>query len=245
MILTIASLKGGVGKTTLTAYLAQALREKGKRVLVIDADHNGSLTFFYLPTASEGDLEAANVKHALLRKRAFAPVDQGGCIWPTEKGDFVPATISLASVGLEIFQAADHGAVLGFRQALRRLDYDAILLDVHNALVYEMTASLYAADLVLVPVTAMPWTVRGYLDIEREVQKVHDSIGVGPRILAVPSMVSDIEAGALRELDIWQSTKAAIRRDKAIRDAASAGRALREDTIAARAFAELAGEVVG
>lgn len=43
MILTVAGLKGGVGKTTTAAYAAHALAEQGRRVLVLDADEQASL----------------------------------------------------------------------------------------------------------------------------------------------------------------------------------------------------------
>jgi len=51
-ILLVANLKGGVGKTTITANLASYFeRVKGERVLAIDLDHQGSLTSMLLPEA--------------------------------------------------------------------------------------------------------------------------------------------------------------------------------------------------
>ena len=49
MILTIAAHKGGVGKTTTAAAIAQALRAKSKRnkVLLIDADNQRSASTIY------------------------------------------------------------------------------------------------------------------------------------------------------------------------------------------------------
>ena len=47
-IFVIANLKGGVGKTTLTAYLAKMLARQGLRVLLIDFDNQGSLSSFML-----------------------------------------------------------------------------------------------------------------------------------------------------------------------------------------------------
>jgi cellulose biosynthesis protein BcsQ len=43
-IITVANLKGGVGKTTLTANLAAFLSNAGMRVLLVDADYQGSLS---------------------------------------------------------------------------------------------------------------------------------------------------------------------------------------------------------
>lgn len=47
-IITIFNNKGGVGKTTLTYHLANALGEMGKRVLLLDCDPQCNLTIFSL-----------------------------------------------------------------------------------------------------------------------------------------------------------------------------------------------------
>jgi chromosome partitioning protein len=48
-IIAVANLKGGVGKTSLTANIAATVAAKGKRVLVVDLDYQGSLTQLCLP----------------------------------------------------------------------------------------------------------------------------------------------------------------------------------------------------
>ena len=46
-VITLASRKGGAGKTTLTAHLAAFAHAQGRRCLVIDADPQGSLALWH------------------------------------------------------------------------------------------------------------------------------------------------------------------------------------------------------
>ena len=46
-VITLASRKGGAGKSTLTAQLAAQAKAQGRRVLVIDADPQGSLKLWH------------------------------------------------------------------------------------------------------------------------------------------------------------------------------------------------------
>ncbi|MBY0586853.1 ParA family protein [bacterium] len=48
-IVSIVNLKGGVGKTTLTANIGYTLAQQGGRVLFVDLDHQASLTSLCLP----------------------------------------------------------------------------------------------------------------------------------------------------------------------------------------------------
>jgi chromosome partitioning protein len=45
-VITVASRKGGAGKSTLTAHLAAAAHQAGRRCLLVDADPQGSLTLW-------------------------------------------------------------------------------------------------------------------------------------------------------------------------------------------------------
>ena len=56
-IISVLNLKGGVGKTTLTANLGAAFARQGWRVLLIDIDLQGSLTNLYLAEQEQAILE--------------------------------------------------------------------------------------------------------------------------------------------------------------------------------------------
>jgi cellulose biosynthesis protein BcsQ len=59
-IISLVNLKGGVGKTTLTANIAYTLATQGDRVLLVDLDHQGSLTSLFLNIDQVRKLQASN-----------------------------------------------------------------------------------------------------------------------------------------------------------------------------------------
>jgi chromosome partitioning protein len=48
-VLAVANQKGGVAKTTTVASLGAAMVDAGRRVLLVDLDPQGCLTFFARP----------------------------------------------------------------------------------------------------------------------------------------------------------------------------------------------------
>jgi len=73
-VITLASRKGGAGKSTLTAQLAAQAHTLGKRVLVIDADPQGSLKLWHSRRA-DGLPKLVTPERGLERALAFAMVE--------------------------------------------------------------------------------------------------------------------------------------------------------------------------
>ena len=73
-VVTLASRKGGAGKSTLTAHLAACAYSAGRRCLVIDADPQGSLTLWHSLRA-DGQPPLQNAARGIDRALAFAAID--------------------------------------------------------------------------------------------------------------------------------------------------------------------------
>jgi chromosome partitioning protein len=73
-VITLASRKGGAGKSTLTAHLAACAHAAGRRCLVIDADPQGSLALWHSLRA-DGGPPLASASRGIERAVAFAMVE--------------------------------------------------------------------------------------------------------------------------------------------------------------------------
>jgi chromosome partitioning protein len=97
-VITMASRKGGAGKSTLTAHLAAFCHSAGHRCSVIDADPQGSLTLWHSRRADDR-MTLRNAARGIDRALALAMVD--GCEWV-----FIDTAASLWVVAQEAIRAA-------------------------------------------------------------------------------------------------------------------------------------------
>ncbi|WP_331730950.1 ParA family protein (plasmid) [Kitasatospora sp. NBC_00070] len=143
----VANQKGGVGKTALSAGIAQAFAETGQRVLLIDYDPQGHLSHqLAIPAIDAG--EESLVTHMLDRDKASKSIGQLAV--PIEGDRFggrlhvLPAAFDafLLDAGLAMFRGPRH-SVLERALAPAEADYDVIVIDSPPSLGLAMDAALY------------------------------------------------------------------------------------------------------
>lgn len=139
-IITVAVQKGGTGKTATAAALAQASAYKGQRVLAIDLDPQGNLTFAL--KGQQNGTSSCDVLHGTPAEEAIQATECGV--------DLIPASQVLA------LEKTGKGSVLRLKKALDDLEqpYDRVIIDTPPTAGELQYNALYAATELVIPLQA-------------------------------------------------------------------------------------------
>ena len=174
-IIAIANQKGVVGKTTTTGNLGIGLARQGKRVLLIDADAQGSLTAS-LGYAQPDKLEVTltNVMDRAINEDDFEP--EYGVLHHEEGVDLIPGNIELAGLEVALVNELSRERILRNYMEMVKDRYDYILIDCMPSLGILTINAFACADSVLIPVQAAYLPVKGLEQLIRTIGKVKRQI---------------------------------------------------------------------
>lgn len=166
-IITTAVIKGGTGKTTTAAALAQAAANAGKKVLVIDLDPQANLTYFV------GADQNAPGSYELLHGEAAANLLQ-----ETEQGIFaISASPDLAT------EKTTPGSAKRLDAALTPIkkNFDFIFIDTPPQMGELTYNALQASTGIIIPLETDPSSLQGLYqitDIAHQMQRSNPGLTI-------------------------------------------------------------------
>lgn len=223
-VVALANQKGGVAKTTSSLALAAAMAELGRRVLAVDLDAQGALTY---SLGVDPDTLDETVNDVLIRR---LPIEK---VTMEREVMLAPANIDLA--GAEAVLLAKTGREYALERALRDIDgdYDYVFIDCPPSLGILTINGLTAAHEVLIPLQCEALSHRGVGQLLETLQDIRHFTNPNLAITGVLPTMFDGRSRHVREVlaDVGRRYEVrvlepVIRKSIRFAEAAQAGRSI-------------------
>lgn len=179
-IVAIANNKGGVGKTTTALCLAAGLREKKKKVLLIDLDEQENLR--YACGLKEDDVNGSSLLDVI-----YGKTNVNSCLFQIYD-NIADFDLLVGGGDLNDIESESRAKEDILLKVLKQLnvEYDYIVLDTPPAINKITKAALTAADDLIVPIQAAPFSRQGLHKLFKAVNTVNPKINkVGLLLIGV------------------------------------------------------------
>jgi len=170
-VISISNQKGGTAKSTTAVNLGIGLARKGKKVILLDCDPQGSMTI----SLGFSDPDSMEVTLATLMTRVVNEEElhvEDAILHHEEGIDLIPANIELSALEVSMVNVMSRETIL--RQLIDEIKdlYDYCILDCMPSLGMVTINALTCADSVLIPVQAAYLPVRGLQQLIKTIGRV-------------------------------------------------------------------------
>jgi len=201
MVISIASQKGGVGKTSSTISLAAGLARKGKRVLLVDIDSQ----------ANSSKVLLHNYPQVTKQQTVFATILERSPLPKHETGvpnlHIVPSHILLSNTDVELTTAIDHRE----ERLKKELDalkgnYDYVFIDCPPTLSWLTINAFTASDKVIVVVSPGYFELDSIVQISKTIKEVKEYFNPHLELAGFLFTMSDPTVNSKTSLQILRQT---------------------------------------
>jgi chromosome partitioning protein len=207
-VICIVNQKGGVGKTTTAAALAQGLSEAKQRVLLVDWDSQASLTISMGVNPDELELTIYDVLTSTIRGDNRHTIREVTIPTGLPGVELAPANIELSQAQLDLVSAFTRELMLRDMLQPIREDYDYVLIDCLPSLGLLTINALAASDSVLIPMQADFLAMKGLAQLLTTILRVQERLN--PRLEILGILFTMTNTRTLHTREVIEVTKRAF-----------------------------------